>query len=129
MRRALLLAVLFGGTAVALTVIPPTPAIADTSQCSTPSSACAGRATFASYGEVFKVFDQAADGHSAVVLYWLSDGTGPHFGWNSQGNGTTFTLNLELAEGDWIFYRVCLGESGPKTLVSGTCSAGVTDYA
>jgi hypothetical protein len=103
-------------------------ALADSSRC-TADAGCAGRATFTSYGEVFRVFDQNADGHSAVALYWLPDGSGPHMIWNSTGNGTEVTANLEFPEGAWVTYRVCLGEGGPKQVLIATCGAPITDYA
>jgi len=118
-----------GLTAATVVVMAPTNALADTSSCSAPASTCAGKVEFQSYGEVFRIYDQSADGHSAVLQYWLSDGTGPYWGWNSGGNGTVVTVDLDLPEGDWIFYKACLGEFGTKTLDEGTCSAGVTDYA
>lgn len=129
MRRKLRNSVVVLGLVGALTVVMPGEAVADSSQCSVPASTCAGRVTFQSYGELFRIFDQQADGHSAVLLYWLSDGSGPYYGWNANGNGTQVNVDLELPEGDWIFYRACLGEYGTRSLVAGTCSAGVTDYA
>ena len=129
MRRRLRAAAVVMGTVAVLTVLRPGSASADTSQCSVPTSTCAAKVTFQSYGELFRIYDQSGDGHSAVLLYWLSDGTGPYYGWNHDGNGTQFNVDLELAEGDWIFYQACLGEYGTRTLVAGTCSAGVTDYA
>jgi hypothetical protein len=103
-------------------------AAGDSSRC-TAGTGCAGRATFTSLGEIFHVYDQSADGHSAVALYWLPDGSGPTLIWNSGGNGTNVTANLELAEGSWITYRVCLGEFGPKQVLVETCGAPITDYA
>jgi len=112
----------------ALVVIPRSNALADGSQCSKPPGTCAGRVTFQSSTQTFKIFDQKPDRHSAVVVYWLPDGSGPYFGWNSGGNGTQTSVTLHLLRGDWVFYKACLGESGPKTLVADTCGAGVTDF-
>ena len=123
-RKALLVA----AAVATLTLTGASAAAADSSRC-TVDSACAGRATFTSLGEVFHVFDQVADGHSAVALYWLPDGSGPTMIWNSNGNGTSVTADLELPEGSWLTYRVCLGEGGPKTVMLETCSAPITDYA
>ncbi len=123
-RKALLIA----AAVATLTVAGSSAAIADSSRC-TAGTGCAGRATFTSLGEIFHVFDQSADGHSAVALYWLPDGSGPTMIWNSTGNGTDVTANLELAEGSWITYRVCLGEGGPKQVMLETCGAPITDYA
>lgn len=101
---------------------------ADSTRC-TSDSGCADRATFTSYGEVFHVYDQSADGHSAVALYWLPDGSGPNLIWNSNGNGTDVTANLDFAEGSWVTYRVCLGEYGARQVLTSTCGATITDYA
>jgi hypothetical protein len=119
---------LVGAAIVTLTIAGSSAAEADSSRC-TADSGCAGRAAFTSLGEVFHVFDQSADGHSAVVLYWLPDGSGPNLIWNSSGNGTNVTGDLELPEGSWITYRVCLGEGGPKQVLTETCGAPITDYA
>jgi hypothetical protein len=129
MQRSLRSSLIVAGLVAAFTVAAPAPAFADSGQCSVPSGTCAARVTFQSSGELFKIFDQSADGHSAVLLYWLSDGSGPYYGWNHAGNGTQVNVDLALPEGDWIFYKACLGEYGTKTLVAGTCSAGVTDYS
>jgi hypothetical protein len=115
------------GMAVAAAVVS-TPAYADSSRC-TVDSACAGKATFASYGEVFTVYDQKSDGHSAVVLYWLPAGVGPLSVWSHSGSGTTAKGDLELPEGSWITYKVCLGEYGTKQVLQETCGAPITDYA
>lgn len=121
--RIVLIAILVGA---AMAVSGPQ-AEADSTRC-TPSG-CAGQARFVSYGEHLHVADQLADGHSAVAVYWLEGGTGPFHVWNPNGNGMSVDHNLELAEGSWIYYYVCLGEYGPRQILSGTCSAGVTDYA
>jgi|GEM_PF-6703494 len=128
-RRVWLLA-----TAVVAGLLVPSaaPAVADSSQCSIAASgaaSCAARAEFVSLGEHLLVEDRVADGHSAVARYWLKGGTGPFHVWNSGGAGTTVDHNLELPEGSWIFYQVCVGEFGLRDVWTSTCSAGVTDYA
>jgi len=124
LRRSALVAVAAG----ALLLTGGATASADSERCTT-GSGCAGRVTFQSYGEVFKVYDQLGDGHSAVALYWLPDGSGPHLVWNSGGNGTTATADLEFAEGSWVTYRACLGEYGTKEVLQSTCGATITDIA
>jgi len=124
LRRSVSISVLVG----ALLLAGAATASADSERC-TSGSGCAGRVTFASYGEVFKVYDQAGDGHSAVALYWLPDGSGPHLVWNPNGNGTSVTANLEFAEGSWVTYRACLGEYGTKEVLQSTCGATITDIA
>ncbi|HEY3001621.1 MAG TPA: hypothetical protein VGJ44_04670 [Kribbellaceae bacterium] len=116
-----------GIAAVLLTVCTASNAAADGTRCTSDAN-CAGKVTFTSYGEVFKIYDQSADGHSAVGVYWLPDGSS-HVMWNPNGNGSVVTVNLELAEGSWVTYRACLGEYGTKTLVSGSCGPTITDYA
>lgn len=101
-------------------------ASADSERC-TSGSGCAGRVAFASASDVFTVADQSGDGHSAVALYWLPDGTGPHLVWNPNGNGTTVTADLDLADGGWVTYRACLGEFGSKEILQSTCGATITD--
>lgn len=117
-----------GGVALGLTLSATPVALADSSRC-TADAACAGKASFKSLGEVFTLTDQVGDGHSAVLLYWLPDGTGPHLVWNPNGKGTSITKNLELAEGSWLHYRVCLGEHGTKDVLETTCGPTVTDRA
>lgn len=119
---------LVAAAAATLALSSASSAAADSSRC-TVDAGCAGRATFTSYGEVFTVYDQSADGHSAVALYWLPDGSGPHLIWNPNGNGTSVTANLEFPEGSWVTYRVCLGEYGLRDVLTSTCGATITDYA
>lgn len=129
MRRVVLLFVV---ASWALLVPSAQPAVADSSVCSIAASgagSCAARANFVSLGEHLMVTDAVADGHSAVARYWLQGGTGPFLVWNSGGQGTTVDANLELAEGSWIFYQVCVGEFGARDVWTSTCNAGVTDYA
>ncbi|HET8660125.1 MAG TPA: hypothetical protein VFM55_14145, partial [Micromonosporaceae bacterium] len=70
MRRRLRNMVVVVGAVGVLAMVSPGEAVADSSQCSVPSGTCAARVTFQSYGEVFKIYDQVGDGHSAVLLYW-----------------------------------------------------------
>lgn len=126
-RRALVaVATVVSATAIVVATAA-SPAAADSSQC-TPGG-CAGKAEFVSLGEHLKVTDALGDGHSAVAMYWLEGGTGPFYVWNSGGNGTTVDHNMELAEGSWIFYKICLGEYGPRDVLEDTCNAGTTDWA
>lgn len=124
LRRSVSISLLVG----ALLLAGGATASADSERC-TSGSGCAGRVTFASYGEVFTVYDQDPDGHSAVALYWLPDGSGPHLVWNPNGNGTSVKANLEFAEGSWVTYRACLGEYGDREVLQSTCGATITDIA
>lgn len=127
MRRGSRLLLAAGAATAALTLLAPGVAHADGSQCSQPTGECAGKVAWQANGDLFRIWDQKADGRSAVLMYWLSDGSGPHTVRNSDGNGTRKDVDLELVEGDWIFYRACLSDAG--VLVANSCSAGVTDYA
>jgi len=129
MRRILLVA---AAVIVGLTAPSATPAVADSSQCSiaaSGASSCAARANFVSLGEHLYVEDRIADGLSAVARYWLEGGTGPFLVWNSNGAGSRVDRDLELPEGSWIFYQVCVGVALLGDVWTSTCSAGVTDYA
>lgn len=90
--------------------------------------ACAGEAQFRSTDARMTVRDKVGDGHSAVVQYWPQGGAGPFQVWNAGGSGTTVNQVLNLPAGSWVFYQVCLGEYGPRTIVAGSCNAGFTDY-
>lgn len=112
--------------ALVLTMSSAAIANADSERCSADGD-CAGKATFTSHGETFAVTDNKADGHSAVLLYWLPGEHGAKQVWAS-GNGTTVKKDLELDEGLAITYRVCIGEGGSADEVfSETCGVGFTD--
>jgi hypothetical protein len=102
-------------------------ASADSERC-TSDSACAGRVTFVSAGQLFTVYDQVGDGHSAVLEYWLPDGTGPYRVWNPNGNGTSVESAVDRPADTWITYRACLGEHGPRDILEETCGATITDW-
>ena len=122
-RRLLALAPLVG----ALVAGGASGASADSERC-TSDDACAGRVTFVSADQLFTVYDQIGDGHSAVLEYWLPDATGPHRVWNPNGNGTSVEETLSLPAGTWITYRACLGEYGDRDVLESTCGATITDW-
>ncbi|WP_117214762.1 hypothetical protein [Allorhizocola rhizosphaerae] len=114
------------------------PASADSATCSkrvlnadgtTRFQGCAGMAFFMSYGDHLMVDDRLGDGYAAVVQWWRSDGTGPYEVWNRLGadGGDVVAETGDIPEGDWIFYKVCIGSGG--VIQRATCSDGVTDYA
>ena len=81
------------------------------------------------YGEHLYVEDRAADGHSAVAV-WYTPWTGTRYVWNPHGAfGPRADGNLSLAEGTGISYMVCLGEYGSRTVLWNTCSNPVADRA
>ncbi|MBB4695235.1 hypothetical protein [Paractinoplanes abujensis] len=77
----------------------------------------AGCGEFDPDGDVFHVWDQAADGHSAAV-YWHNylPGSTALYRWgscvNSNGNGDSGQCNKNFVEGSRIDYKVCAYDSG-----------------
>jgi hypothetical protein len=71
-------------------------------------------ATFKQDGDHLYVWDDYADGFSAVVQYWRSDtgGVGGQLNeaWNHYGAGHRIDHNMNIPESGWIEYRVCEGE-------------------
>lgn len=110
----------------AIVVAGASGASADSERCTTDSS-CAGRVTFVSADQLFTVYDQVGDGHSAVLEYWLPDGTGPYRVWNHNGNGTGVEETVALPAETWVTYRACLGEYGDRDVLEETCGTTVTD--
>jgi hypothetical protein len=102
-------------------------ASADSDRCTTDSS-CAGKVTFVSADQLFTVYDQVGDGHSAVLEYWLPDGTGPYRVWNPNGNGTSVEETVSLPAETWVTYRACLGEHGDLDVLEETCGTTITDW-
>lgn len=136
--RTRTLAVVTAVVAGVLGLVAPQAASADSATCSkrvlnddgtTKYQGCAGLAYFMSYGDHLMVDDHYADGYPAVVQWWRSDGTGPYEVWNREGAaGPDVDAAVgDIPEGDWIFYKVCIGSAG--TIFRDTCSDGVTDYA
>jgi hypothetical protein len=122
-RRRMLLAVL---AALGFAVCAASPASADSARC---TSGCGAYAYFVSYGEHLFVEDRAADGHSAVAV-WYTPWTGTRYVWNPHGAfGARVDGNLSLAEGTGLSYMVCLGEYGSRTVLWNTCSNPVADRA
>jgi hypothetical protein len=132
------LAAVSAATVAVLGLVAPQAASADSATCSkrtlnadgtTQYQGCAGLAYFMSYGDHLMVDDHYADGFPAVVQWWRSDGTGPFEVWNREGSeGPDVNAGIgDIPEGDWIFYKVCIGSAGE--IFRATCSDGVTDYA
>lgn len=96
-------------------------------ECST--GGCAGEGQFRSTDAHFVVRDRDADGKSAVVAYWLTGGVGPLYVWNSGGNGTVVDKPVNVAEGGWIYYKVCIADYSATNPQLRSCSGGLTDYA
>jgi hypothetical protein len=108
------------------TVVAARPASADSSRC---TAGCGAYAYFTSYGEHLYVEDRAADGHSAVAV-WYRHTTGYQYVWNPYGAwARRVDRNLALPEGTGISYMVCLGEYGSRTVLWSTCSNPIADRA
>lgn len=84
---------------------------------------CNGSASFVKNGDHLYVWDNKADGNSAVVRYYRSDVNGlAGVAWNYHGAGTRVDHNMDIPENGWINYEVCLGHYGDRTVFSWTCS-------
>jgi len=80
-------------------------------------------ATFESYGEVLRVCDNAADGHSAVAQleYYIPENAGWDEWdrvWATSGNGTCNSMNLSMNENLPVRLRACIGEAGTRTIIA-----------
>ncbi|WP_313406892.1 hypothetical protein [Aeromicrobium sp.] len=94
---------------VALVVTLPGTANASSTVKLSHSGSTRAEASFAAAGEVFTLWDRAADGKSVQVTYtsvvkssWLI---------NSKGKGEKTTRNLELPEGSRVTYSVSYGNA------------------
>ncbi|MEV6903516.1 hypothetical protein [Amycolatopsis sp. NPDC051372] len=92
------------------------------------AASCAAEGVFRSSDSHFVAYDTNADGSSGVVQYWLADGSGPYYVWASGGNGTSVDKAAPVAQGKWVFYKVCTGHNTSPPTFAG-CSAGLTDFA
>ena len=117
------------GVAGALVVGPGT-AYADSSQCTTYVSgkyaSCAGLGWFQSDGEHFYIDDRVADSHSVALHYTIDGVTTTAYNRNG-ADGAVVDINLDLAEGTVVTYKVCLSNNSQD--LAGSCSGGIKDYA
>lgn len=112
--------------ALGLAFAVASPASANSARC---TAGCGALVYFVSYGEQLYVEDRAADGHSAVGV-WYTPWTGTRYVWNPHGAfSPRVDGNLSLPEGTAIAYMACLGEYGSRTVLWNTCSSPVTDRA
>ncbi|MFD5041227.1 hypothetical protein ACFWNI_29695 [Streptomyces sp. NPDC058377] len=89
------------------------------------ANSCAGSASFVHDGDHLLVWDNAGDGHSAVVEYERSHVGGSDYtrDWNHYGKYAKLDVNMNIPEDGWITYRVCLGEYGSRQVLRDTCSS------
>ncbi|SCE87937.1 hypothetical protein GA0074695_1829 [Micromonospora viridifaciens] len=115
------LARVFGAavTTAALILVSGSPAHAGTSVSSWGTSMKSGCSTsshgkFEDYGEWFRLTDTCADGWSAVmrvdVAPYQSNNGYDFVIWNSNGNGTTVSVNKSYAEGTGVCIQAGSGE-------------------
>ncbi|MFD6620241.1 hypothetical protein ACFWFB_33925, partial [Streptomyces albidoflavus] len=84
---------------------------------------CNGSASFVKDGDHLYVWDNEADGNSAVARYYRSDVNGlAGEAWNYHGAGTRIDHNMDIPENGWINYQVCLGRHGEGLVFDWTCS-------
>jgi hypothetical protein len=126
-QRAMTFVALVLAVTTAVSVAGAVPAMADSSMSTLGN---AGSANFTSYGEHLTIYDDKADGHSVVVLNVRQDLCCAEFeGWNHNGAKSFYDYNLDMPEGDWIDYYVCLGEYASRTILWNTCGGHIRDYA
>ncbi|WP_326767486.1 hypothetical protein OG978_25860 [Streptomyces sp. NBC_01591] len=87
------------------------------------------RSCFFHDGDWFAIEDTDADGHSAVVKWWVTsafDENAPKlrsgYIWNIDGNNTLRYKNKDLPENEYVWFQTCTGEWSTHKLTSGSCS-------
>jgi hypothetical protein len=99
--------VVLGGSIVAGIAFTSTAAYAESTYTVNAAPGCGARSTFETEGDHLYISDTEADGHSAVGV--IENGT-KYFYWNSEGNGTTRHVNLDLPEKRAIALGAMTGE-------------------
>lgn len=98
--------------------------------CTDEPNYCDGSASFVRDGDHLLVWDNNADGHSVMVMYYRSDSGDTQIrDWNHYGKGSRLDINMNLPEEGWVQYRVCLGEYGSQTYDMNSCSGWKTENA
>jgi hypothetical protein len=135
LKRILRLSGIATGLGIATVVTTAAPALADvwwetggTHVGDICTVSCKGSASFVHDGDHLYVWDNAADGRSAVVIYFRSDtGDQKNAAWNHFGANTVLDHNMNIPEGGWIKYHVCLGDYAAGKY--DTCSSFYTENA
>jgi hypothetical protein len=65
------------------------------------------RATFTSYGEVFRLYDTRCDSNPVYMVYKVNGGSEHRLDY-SGGCGTHATYNLSFSEGARVTYKACV---------------------
>ncbi|WP_392675938.1 hypothetical protein [Streptomyces sp. LN785] len=98
--------------------------------CTDEPNYCDGSASFVRDGDHLLVWDNNADGHSVMVMYYRSDSGDTQIkDWNQYGKGSRFDINMNLPENGWVEYRVCLGEYAAQTYDMNSCSGWLHESA
>ncbi|MGW1813697.1 hypothetical protein ACWCQM_09010 [Streptomyces sp. NPDC002125] len=98
--------------------------------CTDEPNYCDGSASFVRDGDHLLVWDNNADGHSVMVMYYRSDNSSTLIkDWNQYGKGSRLDINMNLPESGWVEYRVCLGEYGTQTYDMNGCSGWLHESA
>ncbi|MFE9820039.1 hypothetical protein [Streptomyces sp. NBC_00236] len=98
--------------------------------CTDEPNYCDGSASFVRDGEHLLVWDNNADGHSIMVMYYRSDNSGTQLrDWNQYGKGSRLDINMSLPESGWVEYRVCVGEYPTQTYDMNSCSGWLHESA
>jgi hypothetical protein len=84
------------------------------------ATASVGYGYFNGDTQVLSIHDSHADGYGVAVIYYRYDlaHTGPYYGWNREGNGTTTYLYLNMPSGAEIKLYAC-PEKGGIVITSG----------
>jgi hypothetical protein len=89
-----------------------------------------GEAVWVSNGDHLYIYDLAADGKAVAVKYIRQDsGTTTYIAWNTSGSGSVVDHHMDLVEGSYIEYSVCLGTTSNWNIDEATCSNWRFDYA
>ncbi|MCT2586087.1 hypothetical protein [Actinophytocola gossypii] len=71
------------------------------------ASTTGARATFTSYGEVFRLYDTKCDGNPVYLVYSVNNGTENRHNF-SGGCGESAKYNKSFAEGAYVEYKACV---------------------
>ncbi|WP_329335175.1 hypothetical protein OG866_15545 [Streptomyces sp. NBC_00663] len=94
--------------AVAAAIATATSTVAVAEDATAYAAGGGAKVEWVAYGDDMYITDTSADGHSAVGTYqW---GETQYFYWNSNGNGTTRYVNLNLTEHTYFAFGAMLGD-------------------
>ncbi|MFI7065311.1 hypothetical protein ACIBL3_30250 [Kribbella sp. NPDC050124] len=111
------------------TSVAPTATIAPTSVTAYGPGGKFGYTHFDALSQVLSIHDSYADGYGIAVENWRFDlaDTGPYWGYNRNGSGTTTSYQLHMPNLGKIEIRVCGEQDG--IAIWSDCGHWVTGYA